>query len=51
MSKNIIKFCLATIGLAILVSCIAGNVDGIGRFAMILSGVVFVYLGFFLKSK
>lgn len=51
MSRKIIKFCLTTIGLAILVSCITGEVDGIGRFAMVLSGVVFIYLGYFIKDK
>lgn len=51
MSKKIIKFTLTTIGLALLVGCITGEVDGVGRFALILGGVVSIYVGFFLKDK
>lgn len=50
MSRRIIKFSLTTIGIAILIACITGEVDGIGRAAMILSGVIFVYLGYFIKQ-
>lgn len=49
MSRKIIKFAMTTLGLAILVSCITGEVDGVGRAAMIFSGVFFVYLGYFIK--
>lgn len=51
MSKKLIKFVLTTFGLAILVACITTETDGIGRFAMIFSGVFFTYLGFFVKEK
>lgn len=50
MSRKIIKFCLTTIGLAILLACIMEEVDGVGRFAMILSGVLFTYAGLFVKG-
>ena len=50
MSRKIIKFCLTTLGLAILISCITGEVEGIGRAAMIFSGIGFVYAGLFIKG-
>ena len=50
MSRKIIKFCLTTIGLAILVACITAEVDGIGRAAMTFSGVLAVYIGLFIKQ-
>lgn len=50
MSRRIVKFCLITIGLTILVSCIIGEVDGIGRAAMIFSGIAFVYAGAYFKK-
>lgn len=50
MSRKIIKFCLTTIGLAILIGCIVGEVDGVGRAAMIFSGIIFTYLGSFIKQ-
>lgn len=51
MSRRIIKFALTTMGLAILVSCIVGEVDGVGRAAMVFSGIICVYLGLFIKEK
>ena len=51
MSRKLIKFCFTTLGLVILLACIMGEVDGVGRFAMIFSGVLFTYIGFFIKEK
>lgn len=51
MSHRILEFCITTIGLAILVSCIVGEVDGIGRAAMIISGVTLVYIGAMCFNK
>ena len=50
MSKRILKFSFTTIGLAILIACITGEVDGVGRAAMIFSGITFVYLGLLIKQ-
>lgn len=50
MSNKITKFSLTSIGVAIFISCITGNVDGVGRFAMIASATTFVYLGLFIKG-
>lgn len=50
MSRKIIKFALTTMGLALLIGCITGEVDGIGRFALVFGGIVFIYIGFFLKG-
>lgn len=50
MTRKILKFCLTTFGLVILLACIMGEVDGVGRFAMIFSGVLFTYIGFFIKG-
>lgn len=51
MSRKILKFAFTTIGLAILVLCITGEVDGVGRAAMIFGGITFTYLGLFIKEK
>lgn len=51
MSKKIIKFCFTTISLAILVMCIVEEVDGVGRAAMIFSGIIFGYVGLLIKEK
>lgn len=51
MSRKIIKFTLTTMGLALLIGCIAGEIDGVGRFALIFGGVVSIYIGFFIKEK
>lgn len=48
---NIVKFILTTIGVAIFVACITGEVDGVGRFAMILFGTIFTYSGLLIKGK
>ena len=47
--KKFLKFCFTTLGISILVACIVQSVDGVGRFAMILSGVVFAYIGSYIK--
>lgn len=47
--KKLIKFCFTTAGVAILLGCIMQEVDGVGRFAMILSGTVFTYVGSYIK--
>lgn len=47
--KKLLKFCFTTLGVSILVACIIQGVDGVGRFAMILSGVVFTYIGSYIK--
>ena len=49
MIKKILKFGLTTIGLLILILCITGEVDGVGRFAMILFGTIFTYIGSYIK--
>lgn len=51
MSRRIIKSCLILAGTAILVACITGEVDGIGRAAMVFSGVAFVFIGYFIKDN
>lgn len=51
MSRRIIKFVLTTIGVAILTLCITGEVDGVGRGAMVISGIVSIYIGYFIKEK
>lgn len=49
MKNKIIKLILTLLGLLSLIFCITGEVDGIGRFALILFGVVFTLLGSFKK--
>lgn len=51
MSIRIIKFCLTTAGLASLIMCITQEVDGVGRFAMIMFGIVTIYAGLLIKNK
>ena len=46
--KNIIKLGLMILGNVILVAGIIDGIDGIGRFAMILFGVLFNMLGGFM---
>ena len=50
MKNTIIKLILTLIGLSSLIYCITGEVDGVGRFALILFGTVFVLIGAFKKS-
>lgn len=45
MIKNIMKVILMILGNGILVTGIITEIDGIGRFAMILFGVVFSVIG------
>lgn len=45
MLKNIIKMCMIFWGNGILVAGIISEIDGIGRFAMILFGVLFSVIG------
>lgn len=51
MSRKIIKFALTTIGVALLVMCIVGEVDGIGRGTMVIAGVTSIYAGYFIKQN
>lgn len=51
MIRKLLKFGFTTIGLLILVLCIAQEVDGVGRFAMILFGTIFTYIGSYIKIK
>lgn len=45
MKKNIIKIGLMILGNGILVAGIIESIDGVGRFAMILFGVLFSIIG------
>ena len=45
MLKNIIKIIMMILGNGILVAGIISEIDGIGRFAMILFGVLFSIVG------
>lgn len=45
MLKNIIKICMIIFGNGILVAGIISEIDGIGRFVMILFGVLFSIIG------
>lgn len=51
MKNNIIKLILTLIGLSSLIFCITGEIDGVGRFALILFGTVFVLIGSFKKDN
>lgn len=48
--KKLLKLFFTTLGIAILLACIMQEVDGVGRFAMILSGTVFTYIGSYIKA-
>ena len=47
--RKFIKLLLTFSSIAIFVSAIINEVDGIGRFAMILFGTVFAIVGSFLR--
>lgn len=47
--RKFIKLLLTFSSIAIFVSAIINEVDGIGRFAMILFGTVFAIVGSFLQ--
>lgn len=49
MAKRIIKFVLTTLGVAALVMCIVNEIDGIGRGFLTITGVISIYIGYFLK--
>ena len=51
MKNIIIKLILTLIGLLSFIYCITGEVNGVGRFALILFGTVFVLLGAFKKNN
>lgn len=51
MKNTIIKLMLTLIGLSSLIYCITGEIDGVGRFALILFGTIFVLLGTFKKNN
>ena len=51
MLKKIIKIVLTILGSGILVAGIINEIDGIGRFAMILFGVVFSMVGSFMSFE
>lgn len=51
MKDKIIKLILTLMGLSSLIFCITDEVDGVGRFALILFGTVFVLVGSFKKIK
>lgn len=48
--KKFLKLLCTTIGVVIFIACIAGEVDGIGRFAMVVFGTLFSYLCYFIKG-
>lgn len=50
MKKNIIYVILMFIGLLSLIFCITDEVDGIGRFALIVFGSFLIIFSFFKKS-
>ena len=45
MKKNILKIVLMILGIGILDYGIITEIDGIGRFAMILFGIIFTIIG------
>lgn len=47
MRDKIIKVSCTLLGLSSLIYCIIDEVDGIGRFALIIFGIIFVLLGSF----
>ena len=49
--KNIIKILLVLLGNGILVYGIVTEIDGIGRFAMIMFGVLSSLIGSFINFK
>ena len=49
--KNLIKVILTILGSVILVAGIINEIDGIGRFAMILFGVLFSIIGSFIPFE
>lgn len=51
MIKNIIKIIFTLLGIGILVSGIITEIDGIGRFAMILFGTIFSIVGSLIEFK
>lgn len=51
MLKNIIKIFMMILGNGILVAGIINEIDGIGRFAMILFGVLFSIIGSCMSFK
>ena len=51
MINNLIKIALVILGNGILVDAIISEMDGVGRFAMILFGVLFSVAGAFIPYK
>ena len=49
MIKNIFKIGLTLFGVGILVAAVITEMDGIGRFAMLLFGVLFSLIGSFMS--
>lgn len=47
--KNIIKIFMTVIGNGILVAGIINEIDGIGRFVMIVFGLIFSFIGSFMS--
>lgn len=47
--KKILKTLFTLLGIAIFVFCIVTEVDGVGRFANILFGVLFTLIGSFIN--
>ncbi len=49
--KKILSVIFVILGTSSLIYCILNNVDGIGRAALILAGVIFISLGTFKNIK
>lgn len=49
MKKNILKVIFTFFGIAIFIDGVITEIDGIGRFAMILFATIFTLIGSFLK--
>lgn len=49
--KTILKWLFCIIGIGIFVFTIVEEIDGIGRFACILFGVIFTFLGTYMSSS
>ena len=47
--KKILKILFTFMGIGFFVSCICGEVDGVGRFGMIVMGTLFTCLGSFIR--
>lgn len=49
MFKNVTKIIMTLLGISIFIDGIVTEIDGIGRFAMILFGTLFSIIGSFIQ--